>query len=229
MSLKLIIANKNYSSWSMRPWVLMRQLDIPFEEVMLKFHSREWKEDLPKHSPSGMVPVLWDGDAAKADATWESTAIFETINDKFPDRGVWPRDAAARNHARAIVAEMHAGFRALRMNMPMNIRSNHAGLGMNADVAANIKRIETLWREARARFAATSSEPYLFGAFSAADAMYAPVVMRFNTYHPPLAEDSRAYCAAIQKTRAVKQWVEGALLETEFVPEDEPYAINAKD
>jgi glutathione S-transferase len=229
MRLKLIIGNKNYSSWSMRPWVLMKQLDINFEEVMLKFHSREWKEQMPVWSPSGMVPVLWDGDAPNGEATWESTAIFETLHDKFPHANVWPRDPHARAMARSIVAEMHAGFRALRTNMPMNIRANHAGLGMTPEVAANIQRIETIWREARAKFGAKTDAPFLFGAFSAADAMYAPVVMRFATYAPPLAADTLAYCNAVKQAPGVARWMEAALLETEFVPEDEPYATNAKD
>ena len=222
--LTLVIANKNYSSWSMRPWVLLRALDIPFAEVMLKFHSTEWTRDLPRLSPSGMVPVLWQGEAGTdhAIAVWESTAIFEYIADVHPQKRVWPEDINARTHARAIVAEMHAGFRALRTSMPMNIRSSLGGLGMNGDVAKNIGRIETIWRETREKFA--GGKPFLFGDFSAADAMYAPVVMRFATYQPMLAADTMAYCAALAAHPAVVAWVKDARAETEFVAEDEPYA-----
>ena len=222
--LTLIIGNKNYSSWSMRPWVLMRELGIPFAEHLLKFHSAQWAASIATLSPTRMVPVLWDGEPTAADAIaiWETVAIFEYLAERFPDRHVWPRDAAARAMARAIVAEMHAGFRALRMAMPMNIRASHPGKGMNEDVTRNIERIESLWRAARQRFGA--SGPFLFGAFSAADAMYAPVAMRFMTYAPPLAADTTAYCTALRESRGVAEWMAGARLENEFVEEDEPYA-----
>ena len=217
--LKLVIANKNYSSWSMRPWVLLAQFGIPFEEVMLKFHSVEWARDLARYSPSKMVPVLWHGDQI----TWESSAIFETLAEAFPQHAIWPRDARARNHARCAVAEMHAGFRALRSQMPMNIRANLAGLGMTEEVAKNIARIETLWREARTQFGGHTASPFLYGEFSAADAMFAPVVMRFATYQPALADDTIAYCDAIKAALGVAKWTAGAMAETEFVADDEPY------
>ncbi len=228
MSLKLVIANKNYSSWSMRPWVLMTELGIPFEEVLLKFHSAEWDRDLAKWSPSRMVPVLWDGAPPNGQATWESTAIFEALAEAYPQHAVWPGNARARNAARCVVAEMHAGFRALRSNMPMNIRGNYAGLGMSAEVKKNIDRIETIWREARAEFGAKTDQPFLFGAFSAADAMFAPVVMRFATYQPALAADTLAYCEVVKAAPGVAKWIAAALHETEFVAEDEPYAAAAK-
>ncbi len=221
MSLSLVIANKNYSSWSMRPWVLLRQFDIQFEEIMLKFHSREWGELLPRYSPSRMVPVLWNGKPGSGDPVWESTAIFEAIAEWFPHLPVWPRDAAARNLARCMVAEMHAGFRPLRTNMPMNIRASMPGLGMSPDVAQNIARIEAIWRDARARFSSKTNSPFLFGEFSAADAMFAPVVMRFATYQPKLANDTLAYCEAVKAAPGVAAWNAAALLETEIVPEDE--------
>ena len=223
MSLKLVIANKNYSSWSMRPWVLLKQFGIPFEEVMLKFHSPEWDRDLPRYSASRMVPVLWNGEPESGQSTWESTAIFETVAEAFPQHAIWPRSAAARNHARCAVAEMHAGFRALRTYMPMNIRATLPGHGMTPEVANNIARIETIWREARTQFGAKTTSPFLYGEFSAADAMFAPVVMRFQSYQPTLAADTLAYCAALKATASVVQWIEGALLETEFVADDEPY------
>lgn len=225
--LTLVIANKNYSSWSMRPWVLLNAFGIPFEERMVKFHSAEWERDLPTLSPSRMVPVLWYGEvgAEKSICVWESNAIYEFIAEQFIGNAIWPRDTHARAFARSIVAEMHAGFRPLRAAMPMNIRARYPGLGMNEDVAKNIARIESMWREARQRFG--QDGPFLFGRFTAADAMYAPVVMRFMTYSPTLAADTEAYCAAVRSHPAVAAWMQGALAETEFVAEDEPYA-NAK-
>jgi glutathione S-transferase len=225
--ISLVIGNKNYSSWSMRPWVLLKALDIPFQEVMLKFHSPEWDQHIANYSPSKQVPVLWDGEVGNSHSicVWESNAIYEYLAEQFPTRGVWPQNKMARTHARAIVAEMHAGFRPLRLAMPMNIRSRFPGLGMNADVEKNINRLESLWRQARMRFGSPSgSGPFLFGAFSAADAMFAPVVMRFMTYTPPLAADTAAYCTAVRAHPAVAAWIIDALAENEFVAEDEPYA-----
>jgi glutathione S-transferase len=228
MSLSLIVANKNYSSWSMRPWVLLTAFDIPFAEIMLKFHSADWSRELPRVSPSGQVPVLWDGEVGNTNSicVWDSTAIMEYIAETYPHHAIWPEHKAARANARSIGAEMHAGFRALRASMPMNIRAKHAGLGMNADTAKNIARIESIWRDVRAKFGGDG--PYLFGKFSAADAMYAPVVMRFMTYLPPLSSDSLAYCEAVRAHPAVAAWMEAANAETEFVEEDEPYALPHK-
>lgn len=223
--LSLVIANKNYSSWSMRPWVLMTELGIPFTEILLKFESEAWKKNIAQLSPSAMVPVLWEGEPGTGLATWESVAIFERLADLFPAEPIWPTDARARAHARAVVAEMHAGFRPLRNSMPMNIRASHPGKGMSQDVAANIKRIETMWRAARGLFGAPAGTgPYLYGSFTAADAMFAPVVMRFATYAPALDADTMRYCEVITATRSVAQWIAGALAETEWVADDEPYA-----
>ena len=222
-SLTLIIGNKNYSSWSMRPWVLLKQFGISFEEVLLKFHSADWDARIDRLSPSRMVPVLWNGAPGNAWSicTWDTLAIAETIAEGAPHMAIWPRDAKARARARSISAEMHCGFRALRSAMPMNIRNQHPGKGCNPDVAKDIARIEKIWREARAQFAGSGA--FLFGEFSAADAMFAPVVMRFNTYHPPLAADTRAYCDAVTRASGVAAWINAAMLETEFVAEDEPY------
>ena len=216
--LTLVIGNKNYSSWSMRPWVLMRQLDIAFEEKKLRFHSAEWDAEIERWSPSRLVPVLWRGDQS----VWDSLAIAETLNEWFPDKGVWPKDEAARAFARCASAEMHSGFRDLRSGMPMNIRASHPGKGMTPEVQSNIDRIEKLWGEARRRFGAGG--PFLFGAFSAADAMYAPVVMRFRTYTVKLAPESQRYCEAMLAAPGVRDWIQGALAEKEFVADDEPYA-----
>jgi glutathione S-transferase len=217
-ALTLVIGNKNYSSWSMRPWVLLRQAGIPFEEVRLPFHSTEWTEAIARWSPSGLVPVLWRGDQA----VWDSLAIMEALHEWYPEHGVWPADAKARAHARSIAAEMHAGFRDLRSAMPMNIRGRHPGKGMNPAVRADIERIERIWAEARDCFGGAGE--FLYGRFSAADAMYAPVAMRFATYGVrggPLAE---RYCAALRQAPGVRDWIAGAMQESEFVAEDEPYA-----
>jgi glutathione S-transferase len=214
----LVIGNKNYSSWSMRPWVLMKQLGIAFDEVKLRFHSPEWDAQIERWSPSRLVPVLWRGDQS----VWDSLAILETLHEWYPDKGVWPRQEKARALARASSAEMHAGFRDLRSNMPMNIRGSHPGKGMKPEVQADIARIEALWSEARQRFG--DGGPFLFGAFTAADAMYAPVVMRFRTYAVKLAPESARYCEAMLGAPGVRAWIDEALEEKEFVAEDEPYA-----
>jgi glutathione S-transferase len=219
--LTLVIGNKNYSSWSMRPWVLMRQLGIAFDEVKLRFHSDEWARDIGRWSPSGLVPVLWRGQQS----VWDTLAIMETLAEWFPGHGVWPADPVARAFARSMSAEMHSGFRELRTNMPMNIRASHPGKGMTPEVQANIDRIETLWSEARTRFGAGG--PFLFGAFSAADAMYAPVVMRFATYGAALGPEAERYCEAMRGAPGVRAWIREALEEKEFVAEDEPYAASA--
>jgi glutathione S-transferase len=216
--LTLVIGNKNYSSWSMRPWVLLTQLGIAFEERKLRFDTDEWDAGIGRWSPSGLVPVLWRGDVA----AWETIAIMEAVADWFPDKGVWPADAAARAFARSASAEMHAGFRDLRANMPMNIRSRHPGKGMTPGVRADIDRIEHLWGQARSRFGGGGE--FLFGRFCAADAMFAPVVMRFATYDVACGPVAARYCEAMRAAPGVRAWVEGAAAETEFVPEDEPYA-----
>ena len=225
MSLTLVIGNKNYSSWSMRPWVLLKQFDIEFKEIMLKFESKDWTEHIARLAPTKKVPTLWDGEPGgdTAIAVWETIAIMEYIADRFPQLNIWPKDAAARAMARAISAEMHAGFQSLRSNMPMNIRSQHPGKGHLPGVATDIARIEAIWLAARRQFGATTEAPFLFGPFCAADAMFAPVVMRFNTYHPPLADDTLAYCDAVTRAAGVAAWIAAAKLETEFVADDEPY------
>ena len=216
--LTLVIGNKNYSSWSMRPWVLMKQLGIPFTEKKLRFHSDEWNAEIERWSPSRLVPVLWRGNQA----VWDTLAIAETLAEWYPDKGVWPKDPEARIFARSAAAEMHSGFRDLRTHMPMNIRASHPGKGMKPEVQANIDRIEALWAEARRRFAAGG--PFLFGHFCAADAMYAPVVTRFRTYAVKLSPEAQRYCEAMLAAPGVRAWIDEALQEKEFVADDEPYA-----
>lgn len=216
--LTLVIGNKNYSSWSMRAWVLLAQLGIAFEERKLRFDSDEWDAGIGRLSPSGLVPVLWRGEQA----VWDTLAIAETVAEWFPDKGVWPGNPVARALARSVSAEMHAGFRNLRQRMPMNIRASHPGKGMTPEVRRDIDRIEHLWREARTRFG--DGGDFLFGRFSAADAMFAPVVTRFATYGVACSPLARRYCEAVRAAPAVRAWCEAARAETEWVAEDEPYA-----
>jgi glutathione S-transferase len=221
-SLALVIGNKNYSSWSMRPWVALRAAGIPFQERQVKFESQDWAEHIGTLSPSGLVPVLWEGAPGAGFATWDTLAIIERAHELFPTHGVWPTDAQARARARSICAEMHGGFRALRNAMPMNIRGRYPGKGMNPEVAKDIVRISALWEGARRQYG--NEGPFLFGAFSAADAYYAPVATRFVTYGVAVAGVAKEYQFALLDAPAVKEWSAAAVQETEFVAADEPYA-----
>jgi glutathione S-transferase len=215
-SLTLVFANKNYSSWSMRPWVLLRARGIEFRERLVKFESQDWRDHIGRLSPSGLVPVLWEGDPGTGFATWDTLAIAERLHDLFPDEGIWPADPQARARARAVAAEMHGGFRALRGAMPMNIRSQYPGKGMNDGVAKDIARISTIWSAATGAF--------LFGDFNAADAFYAPVATRLVTYGVELNGKAKDYQQRLLASPAVAAWSADAVKETEFVAEDEPYA-----
>jgi len=215
-SLALVIANKNYSSWSMRPWALLRGLNLPFQERLMKFHSKDWDDNIDRLSPSRMVPVLWEGEPGAGFATWDTLAIAERLHELFPTAGIWPSDAQARARARSLCAEFHSGFRAFRGAMPMNIRSRYPGKGMNDGVAKDIARISAIW--------AAAKRPYLFGEFCAADAFYAPVATRFVTYGVELKGTVHEYQQALLNSPGVKAWSADAVKETEFVAEDEPYA-----
>ncbi len=204
----LVIGNKNYSSWSLRGWLMARIAGIEFEEVMVPLDLPDTAASIKKHSPSGKVPALLH----RGLAIWESLSIAEYLNDLKPEAGLWPAAVAARAHARSVSAEMHAGFAELRSNMPMNIRSSYPGKGMTPAVRADIERITGLWRDCRKRFAgaAPKDDGFLFGAIGAADAMYAPVVTRLRTFGVQLDSDAEAYCAAIMAYPAMKEWVEAA-------------------
>jgi glutathione S-transferase len=205
----LVIGNKNYSSWSLRGWLIARIAGIEFEEIIVPLDLPETQPTIRKHSPSGRVPVLLH----RGLAIWESLAIAEYLNDIKPEAGLWPDSPAARAHARSISAEMHAGFADLRNNMPMNIRASYPGKGMTPQVRADIERITGLWRDCRKRFAgaaANKDEGFLFGTISAADAMYAPVVTRLRTYGVKLDSDADAYCKAVLDYAPMKQWIADA-------------------
>lgn len=206
----------------MRPWVLLHGLAIPFSEQLFKFHSQEWADNISRLSPSGMVPVLWEGEPGSGFATWDTLAIAERVQDLYPDLAVWPQDPRARARARSLCAEFHSGFRAFRGAMPMNIRGRYPGKGMNPDVAREIERIQSLWAEARKAYGGKGA--FLFGEFGAADAFYAPVATRFVTYGVELKGAAREYQQALLGSRGVKAWSADAVRETEFVAEDEPYA-----
>ncbi len=217
--LKLVIANKCHSSWSLRPWILLKAFDIPFEEVLIPFgptfDDPDWKRQVMVHTPAGKVPALVDGDIQ----VWESLAIMDYVADIYPDLAIWPRERAARAMARSIASEMHAGFAALRGACVMNLGWRHGPRDRGEKVAADVARVTTIWREARERFGAGG--PFLFGEFSAADAMYAPVTTRFTTYSLPADPVSAAYIEAVQATPAFREWREAALAEPWIVPEDE--------
>jgi glutathione S-transferase len=215
--LTLVIGNKNYSSWSMRPWVLLRQAGIPFAEVQLKFDADARAQGVDAYSPTGLVPVLMAGDAP----IWDTLAICESVAEMYPQRGLWPADARARQVARSICAEMHAGFRDLRGSMPMNIRDAHPGKGMSPAVRKDIDRVTAIWQSCRKDYGRSGA--LLFGGFSVADAYYAPVVMRFMTYAVEVPPIAQAYADAVRALPAVQEWMAAARLETDFVAADEPY------
>ena len=207
MGLHLVVGNKNYSSWSMRPWIGMKVAGIPFDETVTPIYQPGAKEKLLTYSPAGKVPILLDGDAR----VWESLAILEYVAEKFPQAGLWPTDAVARAHARAIASEMHAGFLPLRRHLPMNMWRPPATRQLTAEAAANARRIDAMWSDCRARFGAGG--PFLFGKFGAADAMYAPVVSRFHTYAVDVSAPARAYMDAVMALPAWKEWETAALKE----------------
>ncbi len=205
--MQLIIGDKSYSSWSMRPWVLMRHFGIPFDETLIELRTPETSARIRAVSPSGKVPCLIDDDGL---AIWDSLAIAETLAERHPALAMWPAEPAARARARSVSAEMHAGFVALRAEMPLDIRATLPGREASPAALADVARIDALWRECLA----ASGGPFLFGAFGIADAMYAPVVMRFVTYAPPLSEVAAAYVARMLAVPAVAAWADEARHET---------------
>ena len=213
--MRLVIGNRNYSSWSLRAWLPLRHLEVPFEEARIPLFEPGYEERILAYSPAGKVPVLIDGDLT----VWDSLAIGEYLADRFPERGLWPRAAAHRAIARSICAEMHSGFGELRTHMPMNIRSRYPGRGRTPAVMADIARITQIWRECLDR----SGGPFLFGHFTLADATYAPVVTRFVTYAVELDAGLAAYVGRICNLPAMREWAAAAAAETEIIAEDEPY------
>jgi glutathione S-transferase len=215
MALHLMIGNKNYSSWSFRPWIAMRNAGIAFSETVISLDAPEFKPQVTKISGTGKVPALADGEVH----VWESLAILEYLAEKFPEAQLWPADASARAHARAIACEMHAGFVPLRRHCPMNMWRPVKPRELPPDVVTNVRRIDAMWTECRARYGKNGL--FLFGTFGAADAMYAPVVSRFHTYAVEVGAASRAYMAAVMALPAWQEWQVAALKEPWVLAEDE--------
>jgi glutathione S-transferase len=211
-ALRLVIGNKVYSSWSLRPWLVMKAFGIPFEEVVVPLRQADTRARILPFSPSGKVPALVDGDVA----AWESLAIMEYLADKFPAHAIWPRDPKARAHARCVSSEMHAGFMDLRKACPMDVTKTFAPRPRSPEVMANVARIEAIFAEARGKFGGmvgSAGGPFLYGGFSAADGMFAPVLTRLSTYAIPVTDNTRAYMDAMLVHPAYREWVAGAVAE----------------
>ena len=204
--MQLVIGNKNYSSWSLRPWIAMKELGITFEEKRIPLYGPGSREEILKASPSGKVPCLVDGEVK----VWDSLAILEYLAEKYPR--LWPADEEGRARARSISAEMHSGFSALRTHMSMNVRKRYPGRGRTPEVLADVDRIKSIWEQAKG--------PFLFGSFTAADAMYAPVVLRFRTYQVDLCP---AYMKAVLGLPGMKEWIASAESERESIPQFDLY------
>ncbi len=224
--MKLYIGNKNYSSWSMRPWVLLTQAGIPFKEVMVRFDSFEagscFKSTLSTLSPTGKVPLLVDGELV----VWDTLAICEYLAEQFPDHHLWPRDQAARARARSVCAEMHAGFTNLRSHCPMNIEATLPEIGAliwrdQAGVRTDVARLVALWTQALD----AHGGPLLFGEFSIADAYFAPVCMRLKTYALPVPPAISAYVDRLCALPGIKAWIDQAKAEQDFLDFEEPYRL----
>ena len=224
--LQLYIGNKNYSSWSMRPWVLLRQAGIPFEEVLARFDSfdadSQFKATIAGISPTGKVPVLVDGDLT----IWDTLAIAEYLAETYPEKHLWPQDKTARARARSVCAEMHSGFTALRGACPMNIEAHLPEVGAliwrdKPAVRADVQRLVEMWTGLLEQHGG----PMLFGAFTIADAFYAPVCMRLHSYGLPVPEHIQAYVQRVRALPGVKAWIDGALAEADFREFEEPYRL----
>lgn len=213
MATTLVIGNKNYSSWSLRPWLLLREAGIDFTEQRIVLDEPGTASALAAVSPSGRVPVLLiDGEVI-----WDSLAIAETVAERYPDRHLWPADPAARAHARSVSAEMHAGFPALRQQMPMNCRAMGRKVPKTPELEADIDRVTDIWADCNRRYGGG----WLFGTFSIADVMYAPVVLRFRTYDVQVPDAARSYPAALLASAALGEWLAAAEAETEVIEHDE--------
>ncbi len=221
--LQLVIGNKNYSSWSMRPWVLLRQLSIPFEERKLRFDFSEgsaFRQAVAQINPAGQVPVLVDGSTV----VWDTLAIAEYLHEAFPAAGVWPAGAPQRARARSVCAEMHAGFGALRSHCPMNVEASLPEVGARVwaeqpGVRQNVARIEAIFADALAG----QGGPFLFGEFSAADAYFAPVCLRLDGYALPVSDATRGYMTRVMASRGAAAWIADAKAEQDFLDFEEPY------
>ncbi|HWK44866.1 MAG TPA: glutathione S-transferase family protein [Stellaceae bacterium] len=212
----IYLGNKNYSSWSLRPWLALKATGVPFDEVVIPLYEPTSRATILKYSPSGRVPTLAHG----AITVWESLAICEYIAELFPAATLWPADPAVRATARSVSTEMHAGFQALRAHLPMNIRSSFPNRGVTPEVQSDINRVAALWRDCRKQVP-EGAGPFLFGGFTVADAMYAPVVSRFRTYKIDLDEACQAYADAIWTLPAMQEWALAASNEPMIIEDSE--------
>jgi len=215
MALTLIIGNKNYSSWSLRPWVFLKVHGIAFNEVRIPLYRKDSKSKILSYSPAGKVPVLLDGDIK----VWDSLAILEYFAERFPETQGWPEDAADRALARSLAAEMHTGFSALRSHCGMNCRRTPATKPLPDAVYADIERIGQIWQECRSLH--SNKGPWLFGRFTIVDAMFAPVALRFYSYQLATNPEAQAYINTVLEHPAIKAWIDAGKLETEIIPEFE--------
>ncbi len=215
--LSLVIGNKNYSSWSMRAWLMLKAADVPFEEILIPLDEPDTREALLRHGPSGRVPILKHGELT----IWDSLSIGEYLAETYPHAGLWPDDATCRAVARSVSAEMHSGFEALRTHMPMNIRSRFPDEGRKPGVQDDINRVKAIWRGCRRRFGEKRNGPFLFGAFGIADAMFAPVVTRFQTFDVEIGGEEGIYMESMLAEPMIKEWSEAA--------RDEPMIIDSAE
>ena len=213
--MKLVIGNKNYSSWSLRAWFLLREVGIEFDEVRIPLDTDTFADDIAGLSPTGRVPVL----IHEGEQIWDSLAIAETVAERWPDSKLWPTDPVVRAHARSVSAEMHSGFVALREAMPMNCRAMGRKVALPVEVAADIDRVFAIWSDCHHRYG--NSGKWLFGRFSVADAMYAPVVMRFRTYGISLPDSASVYPKRLLESPAIQEWLLESESETEVISQDE--------
>lgn len=211
----LVMGNRNYSSWSLRAWLTMRMAGLTFEEVVIPLDQPDTRERILEHSPAGRVPVLHHGSVT----VWESLAICEYVAETVPGARLWPETVPARAEARAISAEMHAGFATLRAELPMNVRADRPGVVPTPEVEADIDRILMIWRNCRRRF--STGGPFLFGRFSVADAMYAPVVSRFATYRVPMGAIERDYASTVYNLPPMREWTKAAAAESWVIDGEE--------
>ncbi len=211
--LTLVIANKRYSSWSLRPWLALNHFDLPFEEIVILLKQETSAAAICDHSPAGKVPVLHHGDIT----VWESLAILDYLAEAFYDRPWWPTDPHAKAHARTVAAEMHAGFGALRSAMPMNLATTYEPRQWDEDVLNDVARVQEIWRDARSRFGGEGD--FLFGPFTIADAMYAPVITRFKTYAIDMDDVGSAYAEANLNLPAIQKWIAEAAEESWVIEE----------
>jgi glutathione S-transferase len=215
--MKLLIANKNYSTWSLRPWLLLRHAGIPFQEELIDFNAADFKARVKQYSGAAKVPVLVDGELV----VWDSLAIAEYVAEKYPEKALWPHAVPARAVARSVCAEMHSGFQEMRSRLVMNLQVRFTSVLLHKNARRDVSRVIEIWRDCRQRFG--QDGPFLFGRFSVADAFFAPVTIRFTTYGIELPAVAQQYVATIQALPAMQEWISAARAETSFVDGDEPY------